>query len=355
MNEVPELLTRAREALLTGDMQSALSLSKQAVLLNPSDVDANYLQGLACFHSGDLVNAIAILSPIAAVLPNIAILQTTLGNACHRLSQFSQAEAHYRAAVALAPDSVSDLLGLVSVLYSTNRTEEAALFSALVAQTAGRLRARELLSAELAGQKAPVIFDVGANAGITTRQFLSSFPSATIHAFEPHPTLFAKLSETFHGSERVVLNNCGLGNACGTLTFNQSSDLGSSSFLAFDKTSPYVAGIRLSTESSMQANVLTVDSYCRERGVNHIHLLKLDIQGFEPQVLEGSVEMLSRGAIDCIQLEIIFRDFYATPSSFYDVEKWIQPYGYRLKSVFDIYPGQGSQLFQLDAIYTRKS
>ena len=86
----------------------------------------------------------------------------------------------------------------------------------------------------MAGQAAPVIFDVGANEGITTRKFLSSFPSANVHAFEPHPALFAKLADAFPGSQSVVLNNCGLGNACGTLRFNQSSDLGSSSFLDLD-------------------------------------------------------------------------------------------------------------------------
>ena len=322
MTEAAELLTRVRTALLNGDMQAALSLSQQALVLVPADLDANYLHGLACFHSGDLARATAVLSSVAAVVPNVPSLQTTLGSAHFKLGQLGEAEKHYRAAVALAPESIPDLLGLVSVLFSANRMEEATLLSGVVSQTAGRLRSRELLAAELAGHAAPVIFDVGANEGITTRKFLSSFPSGTVHAFEPHPALFAKLADAFPGSQSVVLNNCGLGNACGTLRFNQSSDLGSSSFLDFDKASGYIAGLKLSTEASMEAKVLTVDSYCRDRGVSHIHLLKLDVQGFEPQILEGSAEMLSKRAIDFIQLEIIFRDFYSTPSSFFDVEKY---------------------------------
>ncbi len=355
MTDAPELLAKVRTALLNGDIQAALSLSQQVLLLAPSDLDANYLHGLACFHSGDLARAIAVLSPVATAVPNLPSLQTTLGNAYSRLGQFGEAETHFRAAVALVPESLPDLLGLVSVLYSANRIEEATRLSGVVSQTAGRLRSRELLDSELAGQAAPVIFDVGANEGITTRKFLSSFPSATVHAFEPHPALFAKLAAAFPSSENVFINDCGLGSACGTLRFNQSSDLGSSSFLDFDNASGYIAGLKLSTEASMEAKVLTLDSYCRERGVGHIHLLKLDVQGFEPHVLEGSAEMLSKRAVDVIQLEIIFRDFYSTPSSFYDVEKWLKPHGYRLKSVFDIYPGEGSQLFQLDAIYTCKT
>jgi hypothetical protein len=99
---------------------------------------------------------------------------------------------------------------VVSALVSANLIEEATLLAGVVSQTAGRLRSRRLLDSELAGQAAPVIFDVGANEGITTRRFLSSFPSATVHAFEPHPGLFAKLAAAFPGSENVVLNQCGL-------------------------------------------------------------------------------------------------------------------------------------------------
>ena len=354
MNEPLDLLAEVRTALLNGDMQTALSLSHQAILQMPSNLDANYLHGLACFHSADYARAAAILAPVSAAVPHIPHLQSTLGNVYLRLGQLSEAEKCFRAAVALAPDSIPELLGLISTLYAANRIDEASLLSSTVSRISGRLRSQQLLIQELANQSAPIIFDVGANEGITTRKFLSSFPTATVHAFEPHPVLFAKLANAFQESKNVLANQCGLGRVCGTLRFNQSSDLGSSSFLDFNPNSAYIAGLKLSTESSMQAEVLTLDTYCKTRGVEHIHLLKLDVQGFEPQVLEGSAEMLSRKAIDFIQVEIIFRDFYSDPSSFFAIEKWLAPHGYRLKSVFDLYPGEGSPIFQLDAVYTSK-
>ena len=41
MTEVPELLAKVRTALLAGDMLSALTLSQEARVLAPSDMDAN--------------------------------------------------------------------------------------------------------------------------------------------------------------------------------------------------------------------------------------------------------------------------------------------------------------------------
>jgi Flp pilus assembly protein TadD len=94
MTEVPELLAKVRTALLDGGMQSALTLSQEVLVLTPPDMDANYLHGLACFHSGDLARAVAVLSPVAAAVPNVAGLQTTLASACVKLGDLGAAEKH---------------------------------------------------------------------------------------------------------------------------------------------------------------------------------------------------------------------------------------------------------------------
>src|ERR1700712_5782811 len=45
-----------------------------------------------------------------------------------------------------------------------------------------------------------VFFDVGANVGQTSSEALSSFPAATVFAFEPDKTSFAKLVENVAGA-----------------------------------------------------------------------------------------------------------------------------------------------------------
>ena len=178
------------------------------------------------------------------------------------------------------------------------------------------------------------------------------FPSATIHAFEPHPSAFAELRQKFFGDIKVVGNNCGVADRSGTLQFNMANQTGSSSFLGFSSDSPYMAGIGVSSVETREVPVISIDEYCRTRDIKHIDFLKIDVQGFEQKVLEGASEMLARHAIGTIQTEIIFRNFYQQPSSFFLIEQCLQAYGYTLRCIFDIYPAEGAPIFQCDAIYT---
>src|SRR5690349_1337081 len=63
----------------------------------------------------------------------------------------------------------------------------------------------------LMGTARPIIFDVGANAGQTTSALLRVLPSASIHAFEPHPEAFQSMRRRCIGSDNVFLIDCALG------------------------------------------------------------------------------------------------------------------------------------------------
>ena len=346
------LLDRIRSALQTNNLAAARELSAQAIAAWPLDADALFLHGLTCLQCGDATAAVASLTNVVAVAPQLAVLQGALGAAHRSLGNLGEAERYYRAAIALAPESLPEQLGLIAVLVAGARLEEALLLTESVSQISGRHRIRALLANQLIRRSDPVLFDVGANEGSISKQLRSSFPQAVIHAFEPHPGVFAKLKANMENTPGITLNPCALGDTCRRQTFNLSSDGGSSSVLTFDPSSPYIRGLQQETENSVEVEQKTIDSYCREQGIEQIDFLKLDVQGFEPQVLDGAADMLSRQAIGTIQAEIIFRSFYDQPASFFEIERRLRPHGYRLISIFDIYPGQGGRLFQVDAVYT---
>lgn len=75
--------------------------------------------------------------------------------------------------------------------------------------------------------------------------------------------------------------------------------------------------------------MIDIDSYVEEHGIKHIHLLKIDTQGHEDEVLSGTRKALESGMIDLIETELIVGDAYVKSLQFHDIEKHLIPHGYR--------------------------
>jgi len=222
------------------------------------------------------------------------------------------------------------------------------------ARELGQRSAIELLKNELCRHDIPCVFDVGANSGGYISE-LESIPNIEIHAFEPAPDPFSKLIAAYGHKANWRLNQTGLASKEGHSKFFLASDNGSNSLSPFSNTSLFAKGVSLKNTDVIKIKLETIDRYCHLQSVNRIHLLKLDVQSRETDVLRGARDLLASGRIDWIQTEIIFRDFYVgDPASFFWIESVLHPFGYTLVSIFDIYPSEGGKLFQCDAIYARR-
>lgn len=200
----------------------------------------------------------------------------------------------------------------------------------------------------------PVIFDVGAHKGGTVAVYREVFPQATIHAFEPVPDLAAEVTRRFAGDGRVLVNRAGVGAEDGQLAFHVHRGGGNDAIASFLELNPDNETRRYlgaETIETLEVDVVTLDGYCAQRGVERIDFLKLDVQGFEDQCLAGAAGLLGGHAIEVIQVELLVSDMYVKPLSFYDIEKHLIPAGYRLFAIDDVYPRVGAELFQLDAFY----
>jgi FkbM family methyltransferase len=62
-----------------------------------------------------------------------------------------------------------------------------------------------------------VVFDVGAHLGQTTLHFRKSFPTASIHSFEPVDENFKKLKLNTEGKRRIQINQLALGSSRGSV------------------------------------------------------------------------------------------------------------------------------------------
>ena len=123
--------------------------------------------------------------------------------------------------------------------------------------------------------KPRVVVDLGANVGIASLHFLERWPDARVIAVEPDPTTVRKLRSNVAGQPGVVVVQAAI----------VGSPAASVSFLA-DASS---WGSRVADDSedgTVRVPALTLTQLLTQVDVDHVDLLKIDIEGMEHQVLQ---------------------------------------------------------------------
>src|SRR5271154_2589481 len=161
-----------------------------------------------------------------------------------------------------------------------------------------------------------LIFDVGANLGQTTDTYRVLFERCVIHAFEPQRTMFEQLRQRLGDTDRVFLNHAALGETVGTATLHQTTHSESGSLLALKPDSWWAQALDIRPSGTETVAVDTIDHYCAERQIAAIDLLKLDVQGFEPECLRGAARMLAERRIGVIQAELTYHPIYQRATRF---------------------------------------
>jgi FkbM family methyltransferase len=125
-------------------------------------------------------------------------------------------------------------------------------------------------------EKAPFVVDVGANAGMFTHLLWSMKPEAEIFAFEPVPWLNQKIRAwAARTKAKLTLFQYAVSDHCGTAIFYADAENDTLSSLQPS------GGQR----KGSQVETVTLDSRVPDRP---IFLIKIDVEGFEPEVLAGA-------------------------------------------------------------------
>ncbi|MFD2264469.1 FkbM family methyltransferase [Lacibacterium aquatile] len=175
------------------------------------------------------------------------------------------------------------------------------------------------------------VFDVGACAGNWADKALEINPAAVLHCFEPIPAAQMALFGKVGG--RAIINAFALGRENGEAAFfSSAADFEISS--RFKRPSFASADLRQDI-----LPVVSLSHYCRQHGVDHIDLLKIDVEGAEVDVLEGGIDLFRQGRIMAAQFEYggtwldsrrQLRDvFYLMAGTDYVLAK-LMPSGYRV-------------------------
>lgn len=178
-----------------------------------------------------------------------------------------------------------------------------------------------------------VIFDVGANTGQTTREFLTWYPTADIYCFEPVAETFRHLQATLPRHGRARGFQLALGGTTGQATMVRAT-VSMQSHLADPTADPGSY-----PEASLETvAVTTMDAFCAEAGVTHVNYLKVDTEGADLEVLNGAARMLGGHHVDLVQVEVGMNRWNTLHVPFEQLKGFLEDRDYRLFGLYEQVP-----------------
>lgn len=189
------------------------------------------------------------------------------------------------------------------------------------------------------------IFDIGAHCGETAARYRASFPEATIYSFEPFSEPLAKLKRDFQNDPLVKPIPLAISDKSGRTSFYVNEDSFTNSLLPSFKQEGY------RNICTVDVPVTTIDDFCREKAIDEIDILKMDIQGGELKALEGANNKLLQKRISLIYTEVLFDKLYEGQAFFFQVCNFLHAYDYTLFDQYNIAYNENNQLAWGDAIF----
>lgn len=195
------------------------------------------------------------------------------------------------------------------------------------------------------------ILDIGANTGQFAEKIRWVLPKATIFSFEPIPAVFVSLTENFKNDPNFKAYNLGLGNENGIIDFYLNDYSDSSSFL--EMTDLVKANFPIiANENKIQVKVMKLDDVLNITEIKKPFIAKIDVQGFESQVIAGGTEILKNA--EYIIVEVSFAELYKKQPLFHSIYNLLRELDFEYVGNFDQLASYVTgEILQADAIFKK--
>ena len=194
------------------------------------------------------------------------------------------------------------------------------------------------------------VVDVGANKGQFSLVMRKNYPAAHIFAFEPLRQPFQKYCDVFKDDSNVTIVNSALARQTGIASINVSQSSDSSSLLEItDLQEEVFPGT--SAVSTEEVNTGPLSSFIRVDQIQGAALLKLDVQGFELEVLRSCEEFLP--SFDMVYCECSFLELYKGQALAPDVIEFMRSVGFVLQGFNNVAYDEQVATIQADFIFVQ--
>ena len=198
-----------------------------------------------------------------------------------------------------------------------------------------------------------LVLDVGANIGNYGDKLINKMGfTGTIISFEPMQKEFDILSARCSSYDNWSAEHLAVGDFNGASSINISANSVSSSLLEIlpehTKSAPFSRVVE--TE---EISVVTLDKFMADNKIQSSNiLLKLDVQGFEMEVINGGQKCLDD--IRVLHIELSLDELYYNGAMFDDIYSLLRTLGFKLVGVE---PGfsraSNGELLQIDGLFVR--
>lgn len=189
-----------------------------------------------------------------------------------------------------------------------------------------------------------VVFDVGANSGQSAEAFHGLFPRADIYSFEPVSAAYRQLEAVSRSLDCVRCFRLAFGRSAGEALIN-TFEITQLSSICSNEGSTGGETVQLST----------ISNFVQDHRIPRIDFLKIDVEGYEVEVLAGARDLLQREAIPFILVEAGIDDSLGRFTPLEKLRELLRLYGYEIYAFYDqsAWPDR-SNLLYVDALFVSR-
>ena len=204
--------------------------------------------------------------------------------------------------------------------------------------------------AAIAPMTLETVVDVGANTGQFSLLVRALHPPARIVAFEPLAGAAARYRRVFARDPEATLHEAAIAPRPGAATMHVSARPDSSSLLPItDRQSALFPGTEAVGTVRVEAGPL--DAFITRADLIAPALLKIDVQGFELEVLRASLSLLA--AFDHVYVEASYEELYAGQALAGDVAAFLAGHGFAAAGRFNVSRDRDGKPVQADFLFRR--
>jgi FkbM family methyltransferase len=186
------------------------------------------------------------------------------------------------------------------------------------------------------------VLDVGTNEGQFIRTILALIPDASIYGFEPNPEVVKHLESCDFKSNKVKISPIACGREKRILSMNISKFSPSSSLLSIaQKHLDEFRGTDVQKTIDVQVDRLDTTLQNINADNKSTFLLKIDVQGFELEVLIGAEKILAQTLV--VLCEANIAPLYTNQCSFESILGFMKEHGFDLVDMGEPFRSKASQ------------